>query len=404
MFQAALRSNPDFSDALLELANLRTQEKKYAEAADLLRRYVKVSRNPAGGYYKLAMVERSLHQTEAAQRDLNVFQTLSKDSSTGPYPYQHLFEYLDNRSKLSARERTQLDVAEVLEQIKKHPDQALDLYVLAEAYLKLGSVDEARKAASQIDQLAANDYRTQTGLGVLFARYHLYDDAIQHFQVALRANPESDEVKFNLASAYFRKGAYPDALEAAQKVSPAGQDDAYLALLGDIYAHLGDTGRSAEIFRNAISRNPDNDQYYLSLCIVQLRAGETLAAEQTLKKGLERVPSSGKLQWGMGLVSVLQGNTAQAADRLERAVELLPEWVGSYSTLGVFYYQTGQIGKAREVLDRFKGSHAGGLDVGRIEEALSRTPANTAPPNQPLPMDARRQLLQLALSIADRTL
>ena len=53
---------------------------------------------------------------------------------------------------------------------------------------------------------------------------------------------------------------------------------------------------------------------------------------------------------------------------------MLPEWAGSYSTLGVFYYQTGQIEKAREVLDRFKGSNAGGLDVGRIEQALAQGP------------------------------
>jgi hypothetical protein len=74
---------------------------------------VKVSREPASGYYKLAMVERSLHQTEAAQRDLSVFQTLSKDASAGPYPYQHLFDYLDNRSNLAPQERTQLDLTEL---------------------------------------------------------------------------------------------------------------------------------------------------------------------------------------------------------------------------------------------------------------------------------------------------
>jgi len=84
-FQNALKSNPDYSEALLELANLRIASKKYEDAADLLRRYVKVSRDPASGYYKLAMVERNLHQSVAAQRDLNVFQTLSKNSSTGPY-------------------------------------------------------------------------------------------------------------------------------------------------------------------------------------------------------------------------------------------------------------------------------------------------------------------------------
>src|SRR5205814_1742360 len=72
-FQQALRSNPDFSEALLELANLRIANKRLEEAAELLRRYVKVSRNAASGYYKLAMVERSLHQLAAAQRDLMFF-------------------------------------------------------------------------------------------------------------------------------------------------------------------------------------------------------------------------------------------------------------------------------------------------------------------------------------------
>jgi len=405
MFQDALKSNPDFSEALLELANLRTKDKKFAEAAELLRRFVKVSRDPAPGYYKLAMVERSLHQTEAAQRDLNVFQTLSKNSSTGPYPYQHLFDYLDNRSQLSNEERTQLDVAELTEQIKKHPGQPQDLYLLAETYLKLGKLPEAQKAVAQLDQISADDYRTQTGLGVLLARYRLFDDAIAHFQNALRANPDSDDVKFDLADAYFRRGMYSDALAAAQKLSPAGQqDDAYLSLLGDIYGHLGESDTSQKIFRDAIARNPDNDQYYLSLTLVQLRANDIAGAEETLRKGQARIPGSGKLQWGLGLISVLEGKTAQAAEQFERAVELLPEWAGSYSTLGLFYYQTGQIEKAREVLNRFKGSKAGGLDVSRIEDALSRVPQTATSATTPMPSEGRQQLLQMALSIADRTL
>jgi tetratricopeptide (TPR) repeat protein len=259
-----LKSNPDFSEALLELANLRMASKKFEDAAYLLRRYVKVSRDPASGYYKLTMVERSLHQTEAAQRDLNVFQTLSKNSSTGPYPYQHFFDYLDNRAALSARERAQLDLAQLTEQIQKHPDQPQDPYLLAETYLKLGKVEDARKAIAQLDQLSASDYRTQTGVGVLLARYRLYDEAIEHFQSALRANPDSDDVKFDLADAYFRKRLYSQALETAGQVSVAGQqDDAYLALLGDIQAHLGDTSRATAIFRDAIRRNPDNARQQL---------------------------------------------------------------------------------------------------------------------------------------------
>jgi len=404
-FQAALRSNPDFSEALLELANLRIGSKRFEEAADLLRKFVRVSRSPASGYYKLAMVERSLHQTGAAQRDLNVFQTLSKDSATGPYPYQHLFDYLDNRSNLSTQARTQLDLTELSGRIQKHPDQPEDLYLLAETYLKLAKPEEARNAIAQLDQISAGDYRTQTGVGVLLARYRLYDDAIQHFQAALRANPDSDDVKFDLADAYFRKGVYALALEVARQVSAQGQqDDAFLALLGDIQAHLGDTARAAEIFGDAIRRNPDNDQYYLFLALVDLRGNDVKRAEETLRKGQSRIPGSGKILWGLGIISVLEGKTAEAAERLERAVDLLPEWPGSYSTLGVFYYQTGQIAKAREVLNRFKNGNAGGLDVSRIEEALSRAREISSSIHEPMPMTARQQLLQLALSLAERTL
>jgi len=406
LLQEALRSKPDHAEAMLELANLRIASKRLPDAADLLRRYVKVSREPASGYYKLAMVERSLHQTEAAQRDLSVFQTLSKNAAPGPYPYQHLFDYVDNRSNLSPRDRTQLDLAQLTEEVSNHPDQPQNLYLLAETYLKLGNLAEAGKAVAQLDQISVGDYRTQTGVGVLLARYRLYDDAIRHFQGALAANPESDDVKFDLADAYFRKGAYAQALEAAQQVSAQGQQDgAFLALLGDIYAHLGDSARASEIFRGAITRNPDNDQYYLSLAMVELREKDAAGAEETLRKGLSRIPGSGKILWGLGIASVLEGKTPQAEEDFERAVDLLPEWSGSYSTLGVFYYQTGEIAKAREVLNRFKGSNAaGGLDINRIEEALSQAPAAQSSVHEPMPMAARLQLLQLALSLADRTL
>ena len=406
IFQRVLRSDPDFPDALLELANLRIEDKRFLEAEPLLRKYVQVSSHPATGYYKLAMVERRLHETSAADRDLAQFQTLSTGVSTSSYPYENLFDYLDNRSKLDPIARNQQDLAELTEQRKKHPDQPDVLYPLAEAYLKSGNVDEARSTIAELDKVGSGNSRTLAAAGELLARYHLYDDAIQHLQAALQANPASNEISFDLANAYFRKGRYSDALDTALKISTEGRkDDSYLALLGNIYAHMGQTARAMDIYRSAINRNPDNDQYYLSLSLLQFRDLKIADAKQTLLKGQAHVPGSGKILWGLGLAAVLEGNTAEAAEQLEHAVELLPEWPGSYSTLGVFYFQTGQIAKAREVLDRFKNSNvSSGLDVNRIEQVLAQASATTPTGDAPMSIASRNQLLQLALFLADKTL
>jgi tetratricopeptide (TPR) repeat protein len=406
IFQQILRSDPNFPDALMELANIRISEKRVEDAENLLKRYILVAHNPTTGYYKLAIAERTLHQKEAAERDMKTFQTLSHNSSAGPLPFQDIFDYLNNRSELDADRRSQLDIADLTSDIKMHPDQPQDLYFLAEAYLKAGNVDSAKEAVARLDQLNTTDFRTLTGTGVLLARYRLYDDAILQFQQALKANPDSDDVKFNLADAYFRKHLYPQSLDVAQQVSPEEKkDEAYQTLLGDIYSHLDDHDHATEVFRNAIERNPDNDQNYLELALLEFREGNTSAARQTLLKGQVRVPSSGKILWGLGLAATLEGNTAEAAQELERAVDLIPEWPGSYSLLGVFYYQTGQITKAREVLSRFRDSSAhGSLDIDRIEQALDEaTP--TAPGNiRVLTAEDKSQFLKFALSLADRTL
>ena len=405
-FRKVLRADPNYPYALVELASLDIEAKKLGEAAELLKKYVQADPSSASAYYKLAMVERGLHDTAAADKNLAIFQQLSKDAPVKSHPYEHLFDYVDNRSQLAPQAKEQQDMAELVDQASKHPDQPKVLYLLAEGYLKRGKVEEAKTAVAQLDKAAAGDYRTLAGAGVLLARYHLYDDAIQHFRAALQVKPGSDEVNFDLANACFRKGLYSQALEAALQVSAEGQkDDSYLTLLGDIYAHQGNTGKATEIFQSAIARNPDNDQDYLSLALLELRENRVAEAKQTLLKGKARIPGSGRILWGLGLAAALEGNTAEAGKDLERAVEMLPEWPGSYSTLGVFYFQTGQVDKAREVLDRFKNSSSsGGLDVEKIERVLAQSPGSAPTGDQPMTAEQSKQLLQLAQFLADRTL
>jgi tetratricopeptide (TPR) repeat protein len=394
LLEESLRASPDYSDAFYELGKVKMAEKKYNEAIPLLRKSAALARKKAQVYYNLANAEHHAHLDEAAARDLKVFQTLSKDEANAPYPFQHFLEALNQRASLPARQKAEIDLQELLRMDARNPNDPRTLYLLAETYLKLGRVADAREKVSQLDEVSGRDVRTELGVGTLLARYGLFSDALQHFQVAVRADPASDDAKYNLANAYFQLQDYSRALDAILLCSSQGQEDgATLSLLGDIYAHLGRTSEAAGAFEKAIAKNPDSDQGYLSLALAELRAGNTAAAGQALKRGLQQAPNSGAILWGLGVLSVLEGANDRAESYLRRALDLMPEWRGSYQTLEMLYVQTGQGEKAQETLE---------LEA-RISPPKGRLPV--AHPefqkSHVLSAEARREFLQEALTLAD---
>ena len=405
----AIEVDPDYGDALYELAGVKMAQKKYEEALPLLRKCAKLGGGQSSQaysqevYYKLAVAERNLHQADAAQRDLKIFETLSKDPAPGPYPFQHFFEYLDQRAGLPQEKRAEIDLQELAQQAEKHSDQPRNLYLLAETYLKLGRDDDARKTVEQLDKVSRGDPRTAIGTGVLLARYHLYPEAIQHFENAIAADPGSDEARYNLSNAYFQSHDYRRALEAIQQVSAPGQEDsAVLSLSGDIHAHLGNTRDAISSYEKVIATNPDSDQGYLSLALTEMLAGDAAGAEKTLRAGLARIPDSGRLFWGMGVLSAFIGKNAQAESNFKKAADLMPEWQSSYSALGIFYYETGQIDAARETLNEYQKLFPhGALDVARIQQALQQAEKSKLENPSSLPPETRLRFLQVAFALAE---
>ena len=401
-----LRVAPNYAEAVLQLGNLKMHQRKFEDAVPFLRKAVQLNPQAATVYYRLAIAERSLHQMELAERDLKIFQTLSKDPTRQPSAFQHLYDYLGQRAELSPQQKNLNDLEQLEREVKANPDEPQNLYLLAEAYLKAGRIEDAKQVIAQLDQLSQRDFRTLVGVGVLLARYHLYTEAIARFQQALQSNPNSDDAWYDLADACFRKHDHSAALDAAQHVSPQGQKDtSYLALDADILAHLGRTEEAIKLLREEIAENPDQDQAYLSLALVYLRSGNTSGARAVLQRGLARTPDAGELLWGMGVLSVMEGQIDEAEEYLQKSVDLLPDWPGSYSALGVLYFQTGQIQKSRETLERFRqAGPRGGLDVQRIEQALDAASAQHLDTGkvQELSPQARQQFLQVALAFADQ--
>lgn len=403
--QQAVHLDGNYPEALFELGSLKMDEKNYEEAVPLFRHFVEVTADPTQGYYKLAICERNLHQLEAADRDMGIFQTLSKSPQPAPYPLQHLFDYLERRNTLSTEQQNETDVRELQAEVQQHPDRPRSLYLLAESLLKLGHTNDAMQVLQRLDTLSGGDFRTELNTGILLGRFHLYADAIRYLQAALKLNPSSDDAKYNLAEAYFQSGDYEDVLKSLLAVSAAGQKEgSYLGLLGDAYAHLGRYEDAARCLQQAIAVMPDNDQYYASLALIQLRAGDLENADRLAKSGLTRIPNSGLLYWTSGIVAVARGREREAEDLLRKASELSPSREAIAATLGIFYYEQGRFSDAREVLKKCEEMFPHGtLEFQKINAVLdAASTSGSAKHSESISPEARKEFYELALSMRDQ--
>ena len=399
----ALAIDPNYPDALFELGSLMMDLKNYTDAIPLLRRCTETSLKPAQAYYKLALAERNAHQVEASRRDMNVFRTLSKNPQPGPYPLQHFFDYLEQRSQQSEQQKDESDIRQLEAEVKQHPDRPRSLFLLASAYLKLNRISDAQQTIARLDELSSGDFRTNQSVGVLLARYHLYPEAIRHLEAALKTSPESDEAKYNLGEAYFRERKYDEALQVLRSVSTTAQRDiGYLTLLGDIHAQLGQNDEAANYFRQAITTSPQSDESYAELALTYLRTGQIERAIAAVREGLNHVPDSAKLYWLKGVIEVARNDLRNSEQSFKRAQKLDPTNELAFMSLGMMYYEQGRIADAKAVLNLCREMFPNGdVDLEKVSQVLDSASgqARSSTATASLSPEAAREFLQLNLAM-----
>jgi len=136
---------------------------------------VEVTENPTEGYYKLDFRE-NLHQLEAAERDMNVFKTLSKRPPAAPYPLQHFFWTTWNVAPLDSEQQNEPIFASASRSSTASLIAAQPLFV---GKIALEWAYERCDADLQRLDAAAVEISDETEYGVLLGRFHIYGDAIR---------------------------------------------------------------------------------------------------------------------------------------------------------------------------------------------------------------------------------
>lgn len=162
-------------------------------------------------------------------------------------------------------------------------------------------------------------------LAVELGENELYPQSISLFQQILQSGVDSQALRYNLALAQFRGKRYGDAINTLEPLRSRSPDSDVLNLLAQAYQESGETQKAADTFREAIWRDPKDENNYLDLANLCVDAGLLDQAISVIDAGLNRVLSSARLNFEAGLLRVLSRDFSGAQTAFQRAASLQPE-------------------------------------------------------------------------------
>ncbi|MGC4073585.1 MAG: tetratricopeptide repeat protein [Nibricoccus sp.] len=241
-----------------------------------------------------------------------------------------------------------------------------------------------------------DSYMGHNNLGAILLGKGQIDDAITHFERALKILPDHGNAHGNLANALLQKGRIDEALvhfQRAVEVEPGvakAHSDLSFGLL-----QKGQLDEAAAHARKALELQPGFAEAHNTLGWCLLHQGRHPEATRHFNEALRLQPGSADTHYNLGTALLHQGQNAQAITHYQRALELRPGFAKALNNLGSAYFQNGQIDQA---IAQFKSALKADpsstdasnnlgqalLQSGRLDEAIAHfRAAATASPDSP---------------------
>jgi tetratricopeptide (TPR) repeat protein len=208
-------------------------------------------------------------------------------------------------------------------------------------------LDRILRPASSHPETEANSLRGSSMLkpqdprifqvATMLALHQDYLSAIPLLEQARQAFPNSYDVSFNLALAYFRSEQFGKAKEVLAPLVDQGQKAEAYNLFGSILEKLGDEARARESLRKAMEQDPGNEDFHFDYANHLLQFENSQSAIDAFASEAKRFPKSWRMRLGLGSACYLSGKNEEAAQALLQAVQLKPNSKLAYFLLGKIY-------------------------------------------------------------------
>jgi tetratricopeptide (TPR) repeat protein len=324
----ALQLIPQMAEAANLLGVIAAAGGRQTEAENYFARAVNLRPDYAPSHYNLAMLYLGQNELITARQELETVVHLDPSHDGAHYA---LGQILLKANKPS----------EALPHFAKAhritPENYEALVGLIECQVALRREKEAGKSFHEItDLLDARDPRLLQ-LGALLAGQGAYGMAIQAFQKAVHADPESYNANYNLALAFFLRG---DALKAEEVLKrllvPHNVAEAH-NLLGRVYEKKKQYSEAATEYELAAAMDPSNEDFRFDYCLILIQHHAFEYGIKLLNQAVADFPKSGRLWVALGGAYYVAGSYQHAFSALLNATEVAPDLSQAYYYLGRDY-------------------------------------------------------------------
>ncbi len=207
-------------------------------------------------------------------------------------------------------------------------------YNLGLASVLTGRIEEAIQHFEQALRIEPDYAEAHDSLGIALAQTGRIEEAIQHYEQALRINPDYADAHYNLGIALARTGRIEEAIrhyEQALRINPdyAEAHDR----LGIALAQTGKVDEAIRQYEQALRINPHFAEAHDSLGIALAQTGKIDDAIAQFEQALRINPDFADVHYNLGVALGRAGRTTEAIQHLEQALRIRPDFTQARSAL-----------------------------------------------------------------------
>ncbi|MBR5964821.1 MAG: tetratricopeptide repeat protein [Treponema sp.] len=284
-FRNAHSVNPQNSKAYLEEARILNDAYKDSNGAvNCYKKVIELDPVNVSALNECGVVYSNMGQYANAEACHRKAVSLLKPGDKDPVTYYNLALALYNQKKSSEAEKYAQLAYDQKDSVKAAKDKAVVVYNCALVEDSLGKDDKAIALYKEVLALDPDNAKTKTNLGVMFMAMTPpdADTALTFFLDAYKVE-KSFELENNLGSAYLAKKDYQNAIthfQNALKKSP--KDQTVRFNLAKCYAEAGDYDNAKTCYVDIINADSKNYDSYIELSKVFIALKDTASAKSYL--------------------------------------------------------------------------------------------------------------------------